>query len=263
MRQKGANGDISPYKNIKMENLDKHTTRILCFNAIFSENAFVLSHKLKIEVVKNLKPEPNFTYIILGGHDKAYELDIIQQQLFPSIKYIIFQSEQLKAKVFDNKYYLRLLQNNDVYDWSYFNYNKLKRQGYRMKGLYKFKFLELPPDEYVRKIDLFFCGSYSETRDKILKNIKKKYPNLTCIFDLNNSFYNQQKLTILLQRSKYVLNISFYEDNSLETHRIEKALACGCKVISHYSNDNILNEEYNDKVIFTNNIVKKISYLNI
>jgi hypothetical protein len=55
----------------------------------------------------------------------------------------------------------------------------------------------------------------------------------------------------ILLRTKYVLNISAYENNCLETHRINKALACGCKVISNPSSDEQMDKKYKDLIIFT------------
>jgi hypothetical protein len=53
---------------------------------------------------------------------------------------------------------------------------------------------------------------------------------------------------------KYVINIPYYKNNSLETHRINKALAAGCQVISIYSSDIYLNEKYKDYVHFVNDL---------
>ena len=53
--------------------------------------------------------------------------------------------------------------------------------------------------------------------------------------DLNNKLANV----------KYVINLHYYKNNSLETHRINKALASCCQVISIVSADHYLNEKYN------------------
>jgi len=51
-----------------------------------------------------------------------------------------------------------------------------------------------------------------------------------------------------------VLNIPYYENNSLETHRIHKALACGCKVVSLKSAEDDANEFYKDYITITDDI---------
>jgi len=57
-----------------------------------------------------------------------------------------------------------------------------------------------------------------------------------------------------LHECKVVLNIPYYNDNALETHRIHKALACGCKVISMPSADEDTNEFYKKFITITDNI---------
>ena len=51
-----------------------------------------------------------------------------------------------------------------------------------------------------------------------------------------------------------VLKIPYYDKNALETHRIHKALACGCKVISLPSADEDANEFYKEYITITNDI---------
>ena len=50
------------------------------------------------------------------------------------------------------------------------------------------------------------------------------------------------------------MNIPYYEENALESHRINKALACGCKVISMPSSDEDANKFYKDYITITDNI---------
>jgi len=46
----------------------------------------------------------------------------------------------------------------------------------------------------------------------------------------------------------------YYEDNALETHRINKALACGCQVVSLKSSDEDANQFYDDYIYFCDDI---------
>ena len=54
------------------------TYHILNFHEIFAENAFCLSKRLGIELVKDFKPEKDHTYIIFGAHNQAATLHSIQ-----------------------------------------------------------------------------------------------------------------------------------------------------------------------------------------
>ena len=64
------------------------TYHILNFHEIFAENAFCLSKRLGIELVKDFKPEKDHTYIIFGAHNQAATLHSIQISN-PYFKYII------------------------------------------------------------------------------------------------------------------------------------------------------------------------------
>ena len=65
---------------------------------------------------------------------------------------------------------------------------------------------------------------------------------------------NFSDLNKKLSQVKYVINLPYYKNNSLETHRINKALASGCQVISIPSSDIYLNEKYKDFVHFVNDL---------
>jgi len=63
-------------------------------------------------------------------------------------------------------------------------------------------------------------------------------------------------MTKKLKKAKYVLNIPYHTHNILETHRINKALSCGCDVVSLYSGDKITDDFYEDYVYMTHDIVE-------
>jgi hypothetical protein len=73
-------------------------------------------------------------------------------------------------------------------------------------------------------------------------------------FDFNWQHSSSDKLTTLYHKAKVVINIPYYEQNALESHRINKALACGCDVISLKSCDEEANAFYNDYVYFCDDI---------
>jgi hypothetical protein len=88
----------------------------------------------------------------------------------------------------------------------------------------------------------------------MLKDLQEKHPNLSFYIDFDWSHKNSESLTQILHECKVVLNIPYYNDNALETHRIHKALACGCKVISHPSADKDANEFYKEYITITDSI---------
>jgi hypothetical protein len=50
----------------------------------------------------------------------------------------------------------------------------------------------------------------------------------------------------------------YYEENALETHRINKALACGCQVVSTFSKDKDADEFYKDYIYFADDLYNGI-----
>ena len=51
------------------------------------------------------------------------------------------------------------------------------------------------------------------------------------------------------------MNIPYYKENPLKTHRINKALACGCDVISLKSCEDDANSFYKDYCVMTDDII--------
>lgn len=235
-------------------------TSILNFHSIFIENAYILSQKLGIPIENDFNENSEGTFYVFGAHIKSVDLSLLQDK--KKVKYIIFQTEQIGSQFLDDKYYLKLLRDktNIVLNWSEYLGAQLKRKyDIDSKGLFNYQFIEQPKNNN-RDIDFFFTGSPTPSRIEICKKIKKLYPNALCIFDFKWSFDTMEKLTNILMRTKYVLNIPYYPDSVLETHRINKALTCGCKVISYPSNDDDLNDEYS-KYIYLGNIMKIVKNL--
>jgi len=59
-----------------------------------------------------------------------------------------------------------------------------------------------------------------------------------------------------LSEAKYVLNIPYYTQNSLETHRVNNALSCGATVVSLNSKDAQADAYYNDYIYFTDDLIE-------
>jgi len=169
----------------------------------------------------------------------------------------LIQTEQFVSTVFDNKFYMELIEKHSILDFSRFNVEQLKPKiDCKVFSFYFFDFMipEIPEWES-RPIDFFFCGAYSESRKKQLEEFKKDNPNTTIEFDLSYSYINPNALMEKLKQVKYVINIPFYDHNSLETHRINRALSVGCEVVSVFSEDKYLNKQYAPYVHF----VKELS----
>ena len=238
--------------------------KILCFHPIFGENATILGQRSGFEVVRDeYKPEKDDFLIIFGTHTRPHVfLQMIQEY---NTKIVVIQTEQLESEIFENKYYIKLLQHPYVfvYDWSEYNAHKLKRTyDVKVRSIYSFDFYGKEPYQNLedRPIDIFFCGSRSPKREKVINQLKETYPHYKFFVDFDYNLTEQDKLCSILKRSKIVLNIPFY-DGALETHRCIQAKACGCEVLSYYSSCDDLNTAYDLFIHFSNNFVKALKDL--
>jgi hypothetical protein len=215
----------------------------------------ILAKRLGVPYVIELSPKQDNIIIIFGAHDKADTLHMIQQS--NRITYIIMQTEQFESKQFDNKYYMELIQNNPVIDWSKSNVERIKsRINAKVYSLYFYDFFmvdKIPPFES-REIDFFFCGTKSPERELAINQFKQANPSAKFEIDYSYSFTNPYELTKKLLNVKYVLNMPFYKNSALETHRINRALSLGCEVISTLSYDTDMNKKYSPYVHFVSRL---------
>jgi hypothetical protein len=228
---------------------------IISFSKYFIENASQLSKELNIPVVYELLP--NKCYGVFSAHDAAKEL--LDYQYRENISYIIYQSENIESIFFKNKYYIELLKRNKVLQYSPYTASKCKElYNINCDGYFNFSYETKPRitlfavkkggtfSEIKKDIDILFFGCITKKRYDILNEIQKRFTlNIVVTGDAFG-----EDLEKLLFRSHYIINISAYDNSVLETHRINKALALGCKVISNYSVDEKMNKKYKKYVVF-------------
>lgn len=220
---------------------------IVCFSKYFTINAEMLSKQMNIPVVYNL--EPNFAYIVFSAQDACESLLDFQEK--NNVKYLIFQSENIESPFFKNPNYIRLLKENKVVQYSRYTTEKCKELGIESHGFFNW----LYPAQHIkgkRTIDLLFFGAMNQKRYDILHAIQNKFPkkNIVATCDAFG-----KDLDELLRKTKTVINISYYDNAVLETHRINQCISYGCNVISNRSVDKDLNEEYAKLVTFCGNTI--------
>ena len=230
------------------------TIKIICGHDIFIENAIALSIRYKWTFEKQFKPVINTIYIVFGGHILFNMLLESQKRLLNRIHYILLNSEQSNSIYLNETNYIQLMKQNIVLDFSLKGTYYLK-EVYKIYSptLYWFDFIPCEPNE-IRAYDIAFVGSIHPYRVKLLHEIELMFPHLNIIYDFNWKYSNPNTLTQLLKNTKVVLNIPFYKNNALETHRIHKALSCGCDVISMPSSDVTTNRMYEDYIYIGMNL---------
>jgi hypothetical protein len=189
--------------------------------------------------------EDRQTYIVFSAQDAVVQLLDFQQKY--DVKYIIYQSENIESPFFKNPKYIQLLQQNEVKQYSHYTSMKCLElynipTGDFFEWEYKMQKITTP-----RKVDLLFFGAMTQKRYDIMAFIQHKFDN-KCIMVVSDVFGTD--LDQLLRQTKIVINISAYPNSVLETHRINKCLAYGCKVISNRSADEKLDALYNGLIKF-------------
>lgn len=200
---------------------------ILVFNEIFSENASILSAQTNIDIISDFEAIENHTYIIYGAHEVALNLYMIQKE--HKVKYIILNSESEQSDFLRNKFYITLLKNNYVFNYSKYNsnylLNALKISTY---GFYNFEF-KIINKEKEREFKIGFIGKENKRRLNILSDLSKTNK---CYIDFNNKNMNPNNMKHTLLNCEWLVNIPYYTHKNFEQHRVNNALSCGCKVVS-------------------------------
>ena len=235
--------------------------KIISAHPIFTENAMMVANRFQIQIEKDFKPQKGDLYIVFGAHDIAPTLYMAQKVMNNEFGYIIYNTEQINSNAWRNKYYIELCRNNPVYQYS--NYlavdikEKFKINPY---SFFFFEFLCFNREELdlSNNYDVTFIGSKNEKREKLINEIRATYPDKSYYIDFEYKNNTPLELTRTLHASKIVLNIPFYDNNALEIHRINKALSCGCKVISLPSADKDADDFYKDYIYFTDDITKAL-----
>merc|ERR1711871_692023 len=105
-----------------------------------------------------------------------------------------------------------------------------------------------------KPIDILFLGTLNKRRENIIKKLQM---NKNYIIEVGNYNIWNDKRDYLVNKSKIVLNIHFYENAILETTRISYLLANKAFIISEFGRDKILNDQMDGLLIFSsyNNLV--------
>ncbi len=230
--------------------------KIISGHVVFNENAVVMSKKFDWNLENEFNPQAGDLYIVFGGHELAHQLLEVQFRKNSSFGYIIMNSEQINSQFFRNKYYIQLMKRNVVFDYNTITSDYLKK-AHEVKCLsfYFFEFMKFNDETNTRPYDITFIGSKTEEREKIMIDLEDEFPDLKFYIDFAWSHASPQSMTDVLQKSKVVLNLAYYKQSRpLESHRINKALACGCDVVSTLSDDDDANDFYKDYCYMSDDI---------
>ncbi|PTE16378.1 methyltransferase domain-containing protein [Pseudogemmobacter blasticus] len=178
---------------------------------------------------------------------------VVAPQMFatlpPPDKLIAVQVEQVRASRWVDESYLARLQNSlAILDYSRDNIDALIKRGIPSKQIYYMPIRPLrregqPRTE--RDIDVLFYGAIGSDRRGQYINALAKRVNLRVESDTFGP-----ALRSLLDRTKIVVNVHFYENALLETTRIGEALSHGAHVVSEDAIDQTDHTSYGETVDF-------------
>ena len=229
--------------------------KVYNFSLIFVENAIEFAKHYNFTYTETIDFDDNETYIIFGTHEQDYAYKLLLYKYKNKKDYIVINSEQPTSVVFNNKYYQQLLRVSRVVDYNSLSVDVInKTVNSSAKCCYFFDFPINIPNKN-KEYDIVFIGSHSNTRENVYNCLRRKYPDKNILFDFGYNYKKIDKLTNLLVNTKIVLNIPFYSDGILEIHRINKALSCGCTVVSTRGKDEYVNKLYEDYIHFTDDIL--------
>tara|TARA_R100000951_G_scaffold46111_1_gene39128 strand:+ start:2952 stop:3752 length:801 start_codon:yes stop_codon:yes gene_type:complete len=227
---------------------------ILVLHPIFTECAYVLSKRLDMPMVTEIGDQKVF--IVYGAHTQADKL-LQKQTDDPYIKYIILNSESHKSMFMENKFYIKLMRQNVLIDYTRLNKDYLGDLSIVSPCQHWFDFPRYvdKPDKPKKTIDILFVGSKCDRRVAVYEKLKASFPLMNIVFNFDWDCQDHTKLNELLLQAKFVLNIPFYEHNILETHRINKALSLGCQVVTLFSGDREMDRLYKPYIHQTHDLV--------
>lgn len=160
------------------------------------------------------------------------------EQLPPGDRRICYQLEQSVSSRWFTREYFSILENSmAVLEYSLNNVEFLAKNGIVYPHLFYMPIGARENGDSLSTIekeyDLLFYGDYksSNRRRRFLERIDSRY-KLKLVDDLF-----MEEAHTLIRRSKYVLNIHYYEDALLEMPRIQESLSLGTPVISEATKD--------------------------
>lgn len=231
--------------------------KIISTHSIFTEMAFSISKRFNFQMETDFNPQRGDLYIVLGAHDKAVELYTRQKQSNNDFGYIIYNSEQACSDFWKNKYYVMLCRDNVVFNYSNDLAKELEKKfKITTHSFFNWDFLTWEKKESETKYDIVFVGAKNERREELRDELVSTFPDKKILFSFDGAYNSPEKLSELLQNTDVLINFPYYKDNILATHRLNKGISCGCKVVSLFSSDNDMNDYYGNYVYFTNNITK-------
>lgn len=178
--------------------------------------------------------------VVLGAH----LLNRLSEGRLPD-EAVVFNTEQIGEGFGSEEWYLSLLSKTEVWDYSPLNIVALKAKGVEAKLCeigYMPVLMDLPSVH--QDIDIVFCGSVNDRRQKILSDLKTAGCGIVPITGYG-SWRNKY-----LARAKIILNVHYYDSKIFEIVRCSHMMANSKTIVSEIGLDKKLESPYEEGVAF-------------
>lgn len=176
--------------------------------------------------------------IVIGAHLLDDPESLLQKD-----NVVVYNFEQFDTKSnWFNSSYVSLLKNKPYWDYSKTNIEALRKVYPEAKATHvPFAYDSSLDYTYVARdvfrvkpkdIDVLFFGSMNDRRAKVLDKIKSMGLNVQAVFGVYGP-----ELSVLIHRSKLVLNMHYYDSSVFEAVRVIPLLASRVAVVSEKSVD--------------------------
>ena len=229
---------------------------VLWHHKVLEETAIGISHALELMSLEHelthsedrIVCDAGDLYIIVGVHHFTRGL--------PK-NYIVVQVEQPGSHWFDKHLEQSLENAIGVIDFSPKLCQTWKSMGYNAffvpmripLNLFVFDQSETEPGLITQDIDVLFYGGRCPRRVHFQKELARACPGKNVVFRFYDLFGDERENFIA--RAKIILNLHFWPQSALQSHRIEYLMARGKCVVSEYSADEELDNRYAGAVKFS------------
>jgi hypothetical protein len=229
-----------------------NSKHIIFKNVTMSLYIFFKENGIDCILSENINTDPNCddVYIFVGINKliKEYPKKYIIYQFEQADSFYYSDSGETEYNYFFNENYLNVLKGAyQVWDYSKSNITWLKNK----LGVENIHYVPICFVHNMNKnikaekdIDILFYGSLNKKRKTILNRLEEvaKSNGLNLVIQNNDCW--DEDLDKLIARAKIVLNIHFYENATLELHRLSQLLSNKCFVMCEASKDKELIHKY-------------------
>lgn len=217
--------------------------KIVWFHRVFDETSLAIQEALLLIGVDNEAIRVDKKYSC-DTDDLYIMVDIHHTPRFPK-NYILIQNEQPGSNWIGDKLFDLMSRALGVWEFNPKHNEKWKQLGYNSfhlpmrtpMGPYLEHFTEKEKD-----IDILFYGGMHARRREVERRLRKHLPGKNIVFRYFDLFGEERE--DFISRAKIVLNIRFWPEGTLQTHRIEYLLARGKCIVSETSGDDTLDSDY-------------------